>query len=49
MKKVLAGSITGNGNYRNVSDEHDNEIELLDLAEELLEKLAAISVNHKVE
>ncbi|GAA6617236.1 helix-turn-helix domain-containing protein [Scytonema sp. NUACC26] len=49
VKNVLAGSITGNGNYRNVSDEHHDEIELLNLAEELLEKLAAISVNHKVE
>jgi transcriptional regulator with XRE-family HTH domain len=41
VKNVLAGSVTGGGSYRDSGDEND-EIELLDLAEELLEKLAEI-------
>lgn len=44
VKNVLMGSVTGSASYRDSSDEND-EIELLDLAEELLEKLADISKN----
>lgn len=41
VKNLLAGSVTPGGTYRDSSD--DNEaIELLDIAEELLEKLAEI-------
>ncbi len=41
VKNVLAGSVMGGGSYRDSGDEND-EIELLDLAEELLVKLAEI-------
>lgn len=41
VTKVLAGSAMGGGNYRD-SNDGDDEIELLDLAEELLEKLGEI-------
>jgi hypothetical protein len=39
--RVLAGGVNGGGTNRDSSDEND-EIELLDLAESLLEKLAEI-------
>ncbi|HEY9872990.1 MAG TPA: helix-turn-helix transcriptional regulator [Candidatus Obscuribacterales bacterium] len=42
VKNVLAGSVTGGGSTRDASDNNDDEIELLDLAESLLEKLAEI-------
>jgi transcriptional regulator with XRE-family HTH domain len=42
VKNVLAGSVNSGGSYRDCSVENDDEIELLDLAEELLEKLAEI-------
>jgi transcriptional regulator with XRE-family HTH domain len=41
VKNVLAGGVTAGGSNRDSSDEND-EIELLDLAESLLEKLAEI-------
>ncbi len=41
VKNVLAGGVTTGGSNRDSSDEN-NEIELLDLAETLLEKLAEI-------
>jgi len=44
VKNVLAGSVTGGGNYRDSGDKN-YESELLDLAEELLEKLAEILGN----
>ncbi|PLZ91227.1 hypothetical protein CEN45_16315 [Fischerella thermalis CCMEE 5198] len=40
LKNVLVGSVTSGSIYRDVSD--DDEIDLLDLAEELLEKLTHI-------
>jgi transcriptional regulator with XRE-family HTH domain len=42
VKKVLAGSATSGGSYRDTSDGDDDEIDLLDLAEELVEKLGEI-------
>jgi DNA-binding ferritin-like protein len=39
VKNVLAGGVTAEGSNRDLSDEND-EIELLDLAEDLLEKFA---------
>jgi len=42
VKNVLAGSVTGGGSIRDASDDNDDEIELLDLAESLLEKLASL-------
>jgi transcriptional regulator with XRE-family HTH domain len=48
VKNVLAGSVTGGESYRDCSDEND-EIELLDLAEEFLEKLADILGENKGE
>jgi hypothetical protein len=39
VKSVLAGGVTAGGSNRDSSDEND-EIELLNLAEDLLEKLA---------
>ncbi len=44
VKKVLVGSITGGGTNRHSSADND-EIELLDLAESLLEKLTQIRLN----
>jgi hypothetical protein len=41
LKNVLVGSVTSSSSYRDISDE-DDEIDLLDLAEELLEKLTEI-------
>ena len=41
MKNALAGGIRNGDNNRDISDEND-EIELLDLAESLLEKLADV-------
>ena len=41
VKNVLARSVTSGGSYREAGDEND-EIDLLDLAEQLLEKLAEI-------
>jgi hypothetical protein len=41
LKNVLVGSVTSSSSYRDVSNEND-EIDLLDLAEELLEKLTEI-------
>lgn len=45
VKKVLAGSATGGRTTRESSD-GDDEIELLDLAEDLLEKLVEILGTH---
>jgi transcriptional regulator with XRE-family HTH domain len=42
VKKVLVGSVTGGGTNRDASADND-EIELLDLAQSLLEKLTGIS------
>jgi hypothetical protein len=44
VKNALAGSVRSGGTTRDASDEND-EIELLDLAESLLEKLAEIMGN----
>ncbi|HAJ59053.1 MAG TPA: transcriptional regulator [Cyanobacteria bacterium UBA8543] len=44
VKKVLAGGVTTGGNNRDSGDDND-EIELLDLAEELLDKLAKMLGN----
>lgn len=44
VKNALAGNIRSGGTTRDASDEND-EIELLDLAESLLEKLAEIKLN----
>ena len=44
VKKVLVGSVTGGGTNRDSSADND-EIELLDLAESLLEKLTQIRLN----
>jgi hypothetical protein len=44
VKNALAGSLRSGGTNRDSSDEND-EIELLDLAESLLEKLAQIKLN----
>ncbi|GAB1540624.1 hypothetical protein NUACC21_32930 [Scytonema sp. NUACC21] len=41
VKKVLAGGVTGSDRFRN-SSHTKNDIELLDLAEQLLEKLSEI-------
>ena len=41
VKNALAGGIRNGDNNRDISDEND-EIELLDLAESLLEKLADV-------
>jgi hypothetical protein len=48
VKNVLAGSVKSGGSYRDCSVENDHEIELLDLAEELLEKLAEILESHEI-
>lgn len=44
-KKILAGSATVSVTNRDSSDDNDDEIELLDLAEDLLEKLTEILGN----
>jgi hypothetical protein len=44
VKNALAGTVRSGGVTRDASDEND-EIELLDLAESLLEKLAQIKLN----
>ena len=41
VKKVFAGGVKSGGNTREASDEND-EIELLQLAEDLLDKLAEL-------
>jgi hypothetical protein len=42
VKNVLAGSVNSGGSYRDCSVENDDAMELLELAEELLEKFAEI-------
>ncbi len=46
VKNVLAANVTGRESNRGTSSDEIDEIELLDLAEELLEKLAEICGKH---